>query len=296
MSGFSTVLIRFWASLVSTLMGWVPKPMMVLFGRALAFLWWDVLAFRRFTLLRNITIVFPEKSKQERLQLVRESLDWLGYNFIEILKLPTFRHRDFESEVILKGFGNFSAAHAQGKGVIFLSLHIGNGDAAATWLSLFGLDIHLITKTFKNKAFNQVWFEMRGKAGTHFISAHGRETPFQILRALKNKGAVVFVQDQFMGRPFGIPTTFFGQNTGTAYGLALIAIKSGAPVQPVYTYRDKDLKTVIEFGPEIKMESHPDKDLQIHQMTEKYNRVLEQIIREHPKEWMWVHRRWKKYE
>ena len=99
-----------------------------------------------------------------------------------------------------------------------------------------------------------------------------------------------------MGKPYGIETTFFGRKTGTAYGLALFAMKSKAPVIPVYAYRDEDLKTHVVFEEEIQVENIEDKDLQIRVMTQKYNDRVESIVRRHREQWMWVHRRWKKWE
>lgn len=265
-------------------------------GRFFAFLWWDVFRLRRFTLYRNVTIVFPEKSKEERLQLIKESLIWMGYNFFEELQIPSFDQRRLQEQVRFEGLENYAQARSQGKGVLFLCLHIGNGDAAVAYMSLFGMNIHLITKKFRNPALNDVWFGLRARSGTKFIDAHGRETAFQILKALKNQGAVAFVLDQFMGKPYGLETKFFGKPTGTAYGLALFALKTGAPVLTASTYRDRDFKTVIRFGAPIAIENISDKDLQMQAMTEKYNRELEKIILAHPEQWMWVHRRWKKFE
>jgi KDO2-lipid IV(A) lauroyltransferase len=105
-----------------------------------------------------------------------------------------------------------------------------------------------------------------------------------------------------MGRPYGIETTFFGRKTGTAYGLALFALKTKAPVLPLYTYRDEKFRTHLVFGEEIKLRepqntsTAQDRDLQILQMTQEYNTVIERIVTEHPDQWMWVHRRWKRWE
>lgn len=299
--------MSFWSALVklitettSFLASTLPKPVLWQLGRFVAFLWWDVFRFRRFTIYRNLTIVFPTASKEERKRIAKESLIWMGYNFFEIMQIPSFTQEDLQEQVRFEGLENFMKAKAQGKGVLLLCLHIGNGDAAVAYMSLSGMDMSLITKRFKNKTFNDVWFWLRSRNGTKFINAHGRETSFRILKALKNNGSVAFVQDQFMGKPFGIASTFFGKTTGTAYGLALFAAKTGAPVITASTFRDDQFKTVIQFGEEINVEvglqNSQDKDLQMLRMTEKYNRALEKIILAHPEQWMWVHRRWKKFE
>lgn len=220
----------------------------------------------------------------------------MGYNLVEILQIPQLNARNVDEKLVFEGEEHYAAAQAKGKGVLLLSLHLGNGDLGITGLSLKSYPLHLISKKFKTAWVNRLWFGLREMKGTKFIDPHGRETAFQILKALKAGEGVVFVIDQFMGRPYGIPTTFFGVPTATAYGLALFATKTRAPVLPAYTYRDSELKLHVAFGPEIPFEEVADKDLQMLRMTQKYNEVLEALILKHPEQWMWVHRRWKRWE
>ncbi|PWU13739.1 MAG: lipid A biosynthesis lauroyl acyltransferase [Bdellovibrio sp.] len=265
-------------------------------ARGLTFLWWDVFRFRRFTLYRNVTIVFPQDSHDERIRLIRQGLTHLGYTTLEVLTIPAISESWVDRNVVFEGGENYERARALNKGILFLSLHLANGDLGATALSLKGHPFHLISKRFRVGFLNRIWWKMREEKGTHFIDAHASENAFAILKALRSKQEVCFVLDQFMGRPFGLETTFFGRPTGTAYGLALFAAKTHAPVVPTYTYRGTDLKTHVVFAPPVEFEEVADKDLQMKRMTQKYNGVLEDIIRTHPEQWMWVHRRWKKWE
>ncbi len=274
----------------------MPQRMRWWSGALLGWLWFDVFRLRRFTVLKNLTIAFPEKSKEERLRIARQSLRYLGYGFVEFCLLPTMNQAWLKKSVVFEGLEHFEKAQAQGKGVLLLSLHLGNGDIGMAAMALKGLRINVISKKFKNKFANQLWFGIRERLGTVFMEPHGRNLAFDILRACRNNRAVIFVIDQFMGRPFGIPTTFFGRKTGSAYGLSLFAAKTKSPVVPVYTYRDADFKTHLVFGPEIPFDVIEDKDLQMTHMTQKYNDVVEQIVRQCPEQWMWVHRRWKRYE
>jgi KDO2-lipid IV(A) lauroyltransferase len=91
--------------------------------------------------------------------------------------------------------------------------------------------------------------------------------------------------------------------TGTAYGLAVFEMKMGAPVIPIWNWRDRESgKFHVCIEPPVICDfdgEHPkslDKDTRILRMTENYNRILEEIIRKKPEQWMWIHRRWKKYE
>jgi KDO2-lipid IV(A) lauroyltransferase len=129
-----------------------------------------------------------------------------------------------------------------------------------------------------------------------FLPPHGRELPFKILKALKDQRCVAFVIDQFMGKPYGIESTFFGYKTGSPVGLSVFANKSQAPVVPIHCYRDSEGVFNIVFSPEVPFEKTEQKDNQLLHMSEKYNRVVESLILKHPEQWMWIHRRWKKWE
>lgn len=287
------VFAKFWG-VVAFLTPWWARR---LFGHFLAFLWWDVFRLRRFTLYRNLAIAFPEMPKEKKTQMARESLVRLGSNFVEFLSLPMISKSWMEKNVVFHGLENYDQARAQERGIFFLSMHMGNGDFGCAMIALRGIPLHLISKKFKSQAVNNFWFGVRESMGTRFMDPHAPKTAFEILGACKRREPVTFVLDQFMGRPYGIESTFFGKKTGTAYGLALFAIKTKAPVVPVFTYQDENHRTHVVFEKEIPFVADDgDRDLQILKTTQKYNEWIESVIRRHPEQWMWIHRRWKLWE
>jgi KDO2-lipid IV(A) lauroyltransferase len=264
-------------------------------GCFLAWLWFDVLRLRRYTVLRNLTIAFPQMSPEDKYKIARKSMRYLCYGFPEILTLPMLTKKDIGKKVFFHGFENYEQALSKKKGVLILSLHLGNGDIGISYFAMKGNNSHLISKKFSNKIINDIWFAIRGAQGVRFIDPHGPKIAFEILAACRKNEGVVFVIDQFMGRPFGIESTFFGKKTGTAYGLALFASRTGAPVVPMYTYRDEKLNTHVVCEPEIPLENIEDRDLQTRVMTQKYNDKVQELVGRHPEQWMWVHRRWKRW-
>jgi KDO2-lipid IV(A) lauroyltransferase len=264
-------------------------------GSLLGWLWFDVFKARRFTVLWNLRVVFPDKSREEIFKIARRSMKLLGYTLPELMTIPMLSKKFVEEEVQFHGLEHYEEALKKNKGVLLLSLHLGSGDMGISVMALKGMQVNLISKKFSNKFFNSIWWGMREQKGAKFIDAHGKKNAFEILAKLKKNEAVVFVIDQYMATPYGIKSTFFGRTTGTAYGLALFHLKTGAPVLPAYTYRDEQLRTHLVIGPEIGLEYDENQDLQISRMTEKYNRCVEQLILKHPENWMWVHRRWKKW-
>jgi KDO2-lipid IV(A) lauroyltransferase len=153
--------------------------------------------------------------------------------------------------------------------------------------------MQLISKEFKSRWLNDLWFGMRRKHGTRFIAPE--KSSFEILRALRRNELVVFVLDQFMGPPIGVRTRFFGKETGTAMGCALMADRTHSPVVPCYTYRKEDGRHVMVFEKPIEFLDHGLRDQNIAVMTQIYTDKIEAIVRKHPGQWMWIHRRWKEF-
>lgn len=267
-------------------------------GSLLGVLWIDVLRIRRKVIQENFDIAFPSMEQKEKWHIARHSVYRLGANFLEVLTVPRFDSKWLDKNIVFEGYENLEKAKSLGKGVYVLSMHLGNGDVIGSSLAMRGNDLHLITKIFKNKLVNDLWFHFRSAQGVKFIEAHGEKTAFEILRAIKQKGLVVFVLDQFMGRPFAIVTSFFGRKTGTAYGLALFYLKTRSPVVPIYGYEGPGGKLHIVCEPALDLESlvSSDQDKSILALTQHFCDVIESAIRKHPKDWMWVHRRWKEYE
>jgi KDO2-lipid IV(A) lauroyltransferase len=267
-------------------------------GGVVGFLWVDFFRVRRKVIFGNLQIAFPEWSAEKRTKVGRESVYNMGYSFFEFFTVPYLDQTWLERHVVFEGEEHLRKAREQGKGILALSLHLGNGDLASSAIVMKGQPITIITKVFKNSFFNDLWFSFRGAQGVKYIDAHGDKTSFDILKALKRQEAVVFVLDQFMGKPYGIETKFFGKKTGTAYGLSLFAMRTRAPVVPIYTYEGADHKMHVVFEPEVPVLDliGQDKDASILAITQRFNDKIEEVVRKHPEHWMWVHRRWKDFE
>lgn len=289
-----TVLVRF----LCILIGFFPRRWIRGLGYLFGFLWFDLLRIRQRVILDNLDRAFPKMSSVEKLKIGRKSVYAMGANFSEFFMIPSLNQKWLENSVVFEGLEYVEEALKMEKGLFLLSMHIGNGDMAATAISMKGIPITLITKTFKNKLMNDLWFSIRGHQGVKYIDAHGKNNAFEILKALKQNRSVVFVLDQFMGKPFGIATTFFGIKTGTAYGLALFYLKTKSPIIPIYTYEGNDQKMHVVFCPVLKLDHliDDDKDHSILRLTQYFNDIIEEKVRKHPDQWMWVHRRWKEFE
>lgn len=262
-------------------------------GSLMAWIWFDVLRIRRQVILDNLGIAFPNLSENEKVILGRRSMQQFCTNIVQYTHLPFYRTKDL-AQFEFHGLHNIEAARQRKKGVLILTLHIGNGDLAMTGMALQKLPVHVVSKEFKSKWLNDLWFGMRARVGLRFIPP--RNSSYGVLRALKNNEIVIFVLDQFTGPPIGVKTTFFGRETGTAMGLAVMAERSEAAVIPAYTIRREDGRTAVFFEPEVPFAHGADRDQSRAQMTQVYTDRLEQYVRMYPEQWMWLHKRWKKFK
>ncbi len=272
---------------------WCPYKVKKSIGISIGILWFDILRIRRKTAIANLQMCFPEMSIQEATRIARLSCWHLGRGLVEYCYFPAMDEAWVRKHVKIKGWEYFLKAQEQNKGVLLLSLHIGNGELAGSVMSALGFPVHIISKNISVKWLNDIWFDIRSRNKTQFID--DRRSTYEILKALKLKSRITFVLDQFMGPPIGVQTTFFGIPTGTAMGLALFAGKSKAPVLPIYLLRNEDESFELNFGPEIPFAEQSDREASTAYMTQKYNDVLEAIVRKNPEQWMWIHRRFKKF-
>lgn len=254
---------------------------------SLAILWLDIFRIRRQVVLDNLEIAFPEWSARERLYAARQSLRHLGLNFIEYSFLPWLKPDNVDRYFEYHGLDVFESALKEGKGVLLLTLHLGHGDLAASALAIRGYPMTMVSKFFKLQWLNDLWFGMRERVGMKFVPP--RNSSYALLKALKRGDAVIIPLDQFTGPPIGVRTKFFGRETGTAAGLAVMAQRSGAPVVSVYTVRTPSGRHAIHFVRRMNIEG------EVETVTQGFNDELEYFVRREPEQWMWLHRRWKRF-
>jgi Kdo2-lipid IVA lauroyltransferase/acyltransferase len=274
----------------------VPRRVRWGMANALGWIWFDLVRFRRRLVLENLATAFPEASEAWRRQTGRRSVQHLCYSAIETFLLPFLNAGNFRRHIAFHGLEHVDRALAHGKGVLLLACHLGNVEVEMAAVSLQGFRVHVIAKFLRNRFLNQLVFGTRKSFGTRFIDPHGSRTAFDILHACRRNELVAFVIDQAMRPQYGVEATFFGRPAGTPVGLALFAVRTGAPVVPAYAYRDGGdvLHVVFEPAEEPPVE-RGSRDDHLQRMTQNYNHRIEAMIRRHPEQWMWVHRRWKQF-
>lgn len=289
--------MSWWARSLNWILSPWPRRWVRSLGTPLGWLWFDVFRFRRHVVLENLRYAFPDWPIEKRVQVGRRSVCVLTENFAEFFLIPSINESWISQECVFHHEPHLQEALQKNRGVLLLTLHLGHGDVLANVMARKGYFVHVITKFFRSSWLNKIWFAVRGAQGVHFIEPHGERTPFAILKALKNQGLVAFVLDQHMGRPYGLETRFFDRPAGTAYGLALFHLKTKSPVLPIYSYEGPDQKIHVVFDKPFfydeALGAESDRDRVLSVLTQKFTDKIEEIVRQYPDQWMWIHRRWK---
>src|SRR5690606_31810268 len=142
-----------------------------------------------------------------------------------------------EEFLVTHGIEHFERAHAEGKGVIFLTCHLGAFDLQVTNMAMRGLNPHIIGTPLKDPRLTNLLWNYRNLHGAIAI-ARGKET-FKMLKVLKAGGSVALLLDQAT-RVKQVFVNFFGRPAATSVGAAVLALKTGAAVVPPYIYLGDD--------------------------------------------------------
>jgi KDO2-lipid IV(A) lauroyltransferase len=189
-----------------------------------------------------------------------------------------------------EGWHHLQAALKRGRGVLALTAHTGNWEMLALLPQQAPLPVHIVFRPLDSPLLDSLLAGWRTRFGARLIpKAHAMR---KILTALQRREAVAVLLDQNVGWRRGVFVDFFGQPACTNAGLALIALKTGAPVVPVFALRSDTGVTAL-FGPEIRLTVTGDKQRDVHHATQLFTAAIEAFVRRHPDQWLWVHQRWK---
>jgi len=232
-----------------------------------------------------------EKSLREIVELSKEMFTMLGRNAGDILRARSVRTlADLDRFIVVHDYENFEYANAKGKGVIFLTCHLGAFDLQITVMSLRGLKPNIIGTPLKDDRLNELLFDYRNAYGAVAIE-RGKET-LRLIKALKRGGAVAILIDQDT-RVKSRFVDFFGMQAATPVGAAILAMKTGAAVVPTYIHLGEDNLQHMFILPEIPLVLSGDDEQDMIANTQNYTRFIEEQVRKHPSQWVWMHERWK---
>jgi KDO2-lipid IV(A) lauroyltransferase len=240
----------------------------------------------------NLRLAFPDWTEAQRKDATRKMIRNLGWMAAEFARIPRLSKENIEKVVILEGHDNFLEGQRLGKGVLYLTGHIGAWELSSFAHALYGYPLHYMARPLDNKHLDALVNQYRCSSGNKPIFKN--ESARVMLKTLKDSGTIGILADQNTMPEEGVFVDFFGKVACTTTGIARVALHTGAAVVPGYAYWDETIqKYRLRFEPPVELVRTGDIERDIFENTQRFAKVLEEIIRRHPDQWVWVHKRWK---
>lgn len=250
--------------------------------------YWLVRRHRK-TNLAEMARCFPSESRAEHKQRLYRVYQGMAVNFIEVFRWIGGGADELDTQIHSHGLEYLEQAQARGRGVLVLTAHTGNWDLMGLWASR-RYKLTIISKDLRGAGVNRFWMEARARCGLKIVPAHNSYRA--CLSVLRRNEILGFILDQNMTRMEGIFVDFFGKPACTTAGLAFLAAHAQAPVVPVFMVREADGSHRLEMYPAF--DPPPNREPEtLREATQRYTSLIEDVIRRHPDQWIWMHRRWR---
>src|SRR5947209_4682229 len=188
----------------------------------------------------NLRIAFPEWSDAQRKAVVRGMLRNLGWMAAEFARFPKYSKENIEQIVVLDGHDNFLKGQRRGKGVLYLTGHIGAWELSSFAHALYGFPLHYMARPLDNARVDALVNRYRCLSGNQPIFKN--ESARVLLKILKDAGTVGILADQNTMLEEGVFVDFFGTPACTTTGITRVALHTDAAVVPGYAYWDEGIR------------------------------------------------------
>jgi KDO2-lipid IV(A) lauroyltransferase len=261
-------------------------------GRQLGNVMYYVDLEHRKVAIQNLHVAFDqEKSEQEIRSIAKKSLQNLGMSVVEFFRLPETDMGEFEKKVSIEGLEIYKKALDNKKGILLLLSHFGNWELMGLMSKFLGCPITVIARPIKkNKWLNHWVGEVRKGTGLEVISTE--KASRKVIRVLSQNRMAGILIDQRAKRSEGVWIDFFGKKAPSTPALAVLGMRTGAPVLPVFMIRNGYPRHRLLIKEPLQLVDTGNIKKDVETNTQLMNHALESMIRQYPDQWFWVHRRW----
>ena len=248
---------------------------------------------RRRRALANLTMALGDtKDPGELRRLARRVFLNIGRNLAEIVWVAA-RPERCDGLVTFEGLENLEAARARGRGVVLVSGHAGSWELMAAAIVRHGLPLSVIARRTSQESVSRFVLRVRERLGVQTVLRGSSAAARTVLRTLRAGDGLASLIDQDV-RVKGVVVDFFGRPALTPTGPISLALRAGSPLVYFITWRLPGGTHRVRFDPPIEMERTGDTAAIVERNTAAFTLWLEERIREHPDQWMWIHRRWRR--
>jgi KDO2-lipid IV(A) lauroyltransferase len=271
-------------------MGALPMPAAIAAGTVLGRAFHAIDRTHRRLALKNLEAAFPSRPAAERAAIARDMFAHFGRLLTVLLKFSTMTPEQMLARVEFDGEERVRAAHALGRGVLLFTGHFGYWEINALVHALALQPMSVLARPLDNPRLHDLLEQVRGRTGNSVIYRRGAVR--RVLRALAANQAVAVLIDQHIQTADAVYVDFFNRPAATTSALAALALRTGAPVIPVFALPlpGGRFRMVYEHAVDPPRADHPDA---LRDFTQRCTDVLEMYVRRYPGLWLWMHRRWR---
>lgn len=249
-------------------------------------------ARRHHMVLRNLGRVFPEWDAARREEVARACWKHFATVSLRFIRASGESAADLVGRTEVVGRHHFDRALEQGKGVVVVTAHYGDWEAAAAVLSEVDAPVTVVARALDNDLLERELYSARMRANVSMVDRRRAARP--LLRTLEEKGAVVVLADQAVQPREGILVPFLGRPAWTTPAPARLALKTGAPIVVVFCEPQEARRVRIDVLPAIDPLALEASERTQETLMARINDILSERIRQRPELWLWMHDRWKK--
>src|SRR5260370_39409843 len=220
--------------------GALPRPLARAMGAGIAWILFELTPKLRKTAEFNLNLAFPEWTGAQRRDALRGMVRSLGWMAAEFARIPRYSRENIEETLVLDGHENFLEGQRRGKGVLFLTAHLGAWELSSYAHALYGYPLHYMARPLDNARLDALVNRYRGLSGTQPIFKN--ESARAMLKILREAGTIGILADQNTLPEEGAFVDFFGTLACTTTGIARVALHTNAAVGPGYAVWDHALK------------------------------------------------------
>jgi KDO2-lipid IV(A) lauroyltransferase len=271
----------------------LPEGLALWVGRQLGSLGYYLDWEHRKVALQNLTLAFgQEKSTSEIRTIAQRTFQNLGMMAIEFFRIPKMNTETFKKKVSVEGLDEALKLLEKKKGGLLLVGHFGNWELMGFMSKVIGNPILVIAKPIKQERIDRWITGIRKVAGLEMIPPENASR--KVVRALSKNRVIGILIDQRAKRSRGVWADFFGRKAPTTPGLAVFALRTRAPVVPVFMVRNGFQKHRLIIKEPLELIHTGDFEKDVAANTQLFNQTLESMIRQYPDQWFWLHRRWER--
>jgi Kdo2-lipid IVA lauroyltransferase/acyltransferase len=269
---------------------WLPMQAVLAAGTLLGMAFYAFDRSHRRLAINNLQAAFLLRTHDECAAIAREMFSHFGRLLMVLLKFSTMRPEQMLACVSFEGEERVKAAHAEGRGVLLFTGHFGFWEINALVHALEIKPMSVLARPLDNPLLHDLLESVRRRTGNSVIYRRGAIR--RVLRALADNQAVAILIDQHIQTADAVYVDFFNRPAATTSALAALALRTGAPVVPVFALPQPDgrFRMVYEHPVEAPKSDDPDA---IRAFTQRCTDVLEMYVRRYPHLWLWMHRRWR---